>query len=239
MAGVVEQGGPDSSQQGGVPKRPRLLLDRPRGTDQGGADRLSPSPSSSLYPPGFAGVRRVHGDIPAQEHVGYDGWSDELLEAMAEESQEADDWEPQWDADGEHAPDLPPDELAIVDQRADYDELARLLEMGVARRPREGEDISVYGRLTAKVVRDWRKRPSWVQRSRLVAREFKAMSDWSAELFAPASTLAAVHSFIAVALARGLQIAVLDVKDAYQMWSNRTPWSSKSSGRSWGRPGPA
>ena len=36
----------------------------------------------------------------------------------------------------------------------------------------------------------------------------------SAELFAPASTLAAVHSFIAVALARGLQIAVLDVKDA-------------------------
>ena len=72
-----------------------------------------------------------------------------------------------------------------------------------------------------------------------MAREFKAMSDWSAELFAPASTLAAVHSFIAVALARGLQIAVLDVKDAYQMWSNRTPWSSKSSGRSWGRPGPA
>ena len=213
MAGVVEQGGPDSSQQGGVSKRPRLLLDRPRGTDQGGA--LSPSTSSSLYPPGFAGVRCVHGDVPAQEHVGYDGWTDELLEAMAEESQEANDWEPQWDADGEQAPDLPPDELAIVDQRADYDELARLLEMGVARRPREGEDISGYGRLTTKVVRDWRKRPTWVRRSRLVAREFKAMSDWSAELFAPASTLAAVHSFIAVALARGLQIAVLDVKDAY------------------------
>ena len=152
MAGVVEQGGPDSSQQGGVPKRPRLLLDRPR--DQGGADRLSPSPSASLYPPGFAGVHRVHGDVPPQEHVGYDGWSDELLEAMAEESQEAESWEPQWDADGEHAPDLPPDELAIVDQKADHDELARLLEMGVARRPREGEDISGYGRLTTKVVRD-------------------------------------------------------------------------------------
>ena len=86
--------------------------------------------------------------------MGYDGWSDELLEAMAEESQEAESWEPQWDADGEHAPDLPPDELAIVDQKADHDELARLLEMGVARRPREGEDISGYGRLTTKVVRD-------------------------------------------------------------------------------------
>eukprot|EP00439_Symbiodinium_sp_Y106_P058645 s3472_g8.t1 len=108
-----------------------------------------------------------------------------------------------------------PSELEIIDMKADFSEVTRLLEMGVARHPREGEDVSGYGRLTTKMVRDWRKRPTWVRRSRLVAREFRAMSDWTAEMFAPASTLATVHAFIAVALSRGLEVAVLDVKDAY------------------------
>ena len=209
MDGVVEHGVSSSDQPGGVPKRPRLLLDRPAGGDPGAAS----SPSSSLYPPGFAGVRRVHGDVPTEELVGFDGWSEDMVETMALENDAAAAWEEEVDDD--KPPDPTPEELWAIDREADFVEVTRLMQMGVASLPKPGEETSGYPRLTTKMVRDWRKRPTWVRRSRLVGREFRFLSEWTAELFAPASSLAMVHSLISVAMARGLEIVTLDVKDAY------------------------
>ena len=54
--------------RGENPKRPRLLLDRPRGSGRNLS--ASPSSASGLYPPGYAGVNEVHGDIPNDELAG-------------------------------------------------------------------------------------------------------------------------------------------------------------------------
>ncbi|OLP76333.1 Copia protein [Symbiodinium microadriaticum] len=87
--------------------------------------------------------------------------------------------------------------------------------MGVLRRPADGENTESYTRLTTKVVRDWRRRPGWTRRSRLVAREFRTGSPWTEELFAPASSLGVVHSFLVWAISAGLEVVSLDIKDAY------------------------
>ena len=145
--------------------------------------------------------------------MGFDSWSEEMIETMALESDAAAAWEEEVDDD--KPPDPTPEELWAIGREADFVEVTRLMEMGVARLPKPGEEISSYPRLMTKMVRDWRKRPTWVRRSRLVGREFKFLSEWTAELFAPASSLAMVHSLVSVALARGLEIVTLDVKDAY------------------------
>ena len=178
-----------------MPKRPRLLLDRPH------ASAAASSPSSSLYPPGFAGIKSVHGDVPTEELAGVSSWSDEMAETMAMEFEDAGEWEEEPD-DGDQPPNPSPEELWRIDREADYTGITRLMEMGVARHPKLNEDVASYPRLTTKMVRDWRKRPSWVRRSRLVGREFKFLSDWAAKMFAPASSLAMVRSFVTVALSR-------------------------------------
>ena len=113
----------------------------------------------------------MHGDVPPEEMAGFDEWSEDMIEAMALENDAAGSWEDE--ADGDRPPDPSPDELWKIDREADYVEITRLMEMGVARHPKRGEDVSSYPRLTTKMVRDWRKRPTWVRRSRLVGREFK------------------------------------------------------------------
>ena len=196
------------------PKRPRLLLDRPRPGEPGASP--SASPPGPLYPPGFAGVRAVTGDIGADELAGFDNWEPEMHATMEEESELAGEYfDAVWDGEGDHPPELSEAELAKVDADADATEIKRLMDMGVARMPREGERIDEYQSLTTKVVRDWRKRPTWKRRSRLVGREFKTLSPYTQELFAPASTLSAIHGFMAVALSRGQELCTFDFKDAY------------------------
>ena len=95
--------------------------------------------------------------------------------------------------------------------------------MGALRAPRPEEDIGGYARLTTKIVRDWRKRPMWVRRSRLVAREFRTWAPWTEELFAPSSSLGAVHQLISIAMAKGLEVTTIDVKDAYLNVPQKAP----------------
>ena len=197
-----------------VPKRPRLLLDRP--------ERMTPSPaaspgaSSSLYPPGFAGVNQICDDIPGQELAGLDTWDPEVEEALEEEWYNADGIdEAWWDEYSEKPPEVTEEELVEIDRRADLVELERLMNMGVARFPTEGEDLTQHELLTTKLVRDWRKRPGWTRRARLVAREFRTLSAWTSDMFAPASSLAIVHTLISYALTNDLELTTLDVKDAY------------------------
>ncbi|CAE7887654.1 unnamed protein product, partial [Symbiodinium sp. KB8] len=168
-----------------------------------------------LYPPGYVGVREVHGDIPGEELSNFESWMEEVGESFAEGGLLDDGESPSWDEHGEHAPELSEDELNLVNAASDKTEIERLVAMGVMRPPLPGEDTSGYGKLTTKIVRDWRKRPGWTRRSRLVAREFKAWTPWTQDLFAPASNLGAVHSFMTLALTFGLELVTIDVKDAY------------------------
>ena len=201
------------SLEGAVPKRPRLLLDRPASSPQAGS---SPGAGGSLYPPGYAGVNNVHGDLLPEELADFSNWAEELQESMFEESELAGEFGATWwDEEAEKPPDLSEDELKAVDREADKTEITRLIATGVARWPGEQEDVSGYQVLTTKVVRDWRKRPGWLRRSRLVGREFRTMSAYTQELFAPASSLGAVHMFISWALSKNLQLTTIDVKDAY------------------------
>ncbi|CAE7232609.1 unnamed protein product [Symbiodinium sp. CCMP2592] len=228
----------------GHSKRPRLLLDKPKPTTgvavslpQPAASSAPTSPSAGLYPPGFAGVMQVHGDIPTEELVGFEGWDPDLLNEMISESELAGEFfESWWDEFAEKPPQLSEAELSQVDAEADKREIERLMSMGVLRHQRHDEDISGYQSLTTKVVRDWRKRPGWTRRSRLVGREFKTMSPYTQELFAPASTLGATHAFIATALSLGLQLATFDFKDAYLQVEQPTPMTVEIDGKLFGDP---
>ena len=220
--GALER--PAETRGGSEPKRPRLLLDRPPGSSaspsapaqaeqqqesQGGGTGAS----GSLYPPTFAGVREVTGDVPMDELAEFELWGGEV--ATYENSLDLEDGMPDWDPNADRPPELEGEELDKVDRAADLTEVTRLLEMGVLRRPADGENTESYTRLTTKVVRDWRRRPGWTRRSRLVAREFRTGSPWTEELFAPASSLGVVHSFLVWAISAGLEVVSLDIKDAY------------------------
>ncbi|CAE7451931.1 GIP, partial [Symbiodinium sp. CCMP2456] len=158
----------------------------------------------------------VHDDISNAELAGLDTWDDDLEATMEHEWYEAGEpEEPWWDEFGDRPPEVTDEELAMIDRRADLTELKRLMSMGVARFAKDDEDLSSHELLTTKLVRDWRKRPNWVRRSRLVAREFRTLAAWSSDMFAPSSSLAIVRTMIAYALTNNLEITTLDVKDAY------------------------
>ena len=86
------------------PKRPRLLLDPPRPGGPGSSPASAASPST-LYPPSFAEIRAVTGDVAADELTGCDGWDPELHNATEEESELVEEYfEASWDENAEHAP---------------------------------------------------------------------------------------------------------------------------------------
>ncbi|OLP86509.1 Copia protein [Symbiodinium microadriaticum] len=208
---VPDQPGPAN------PKRPRLLLDRPA--------LATPSPLGSpaagpLYPPGFAGVNEIYSkismDTSVEELAGFDAWSEGLDDVLESENLQAEDHlETWWDDTGERPPELSQQELDAVDKAADATEVKRLLDMGVARFPKKGEDLSEHQLLTTKLVHDWRRRPNWLRRARLVAREFRTTSAWTSDLFAPSSSLAITHALVSYALTNDLELTTLDIKDAY------------------------
>ena len=211
-----------------TPKRPRLLLDRPSpGAPAPSAGSPSAStPITNLYPPTFAGIPEIHGDIPLEELSNAEAWIGEVGDILEQEFDD-DVWDvdpgPHWDPNAEKAPDLSETELLKVDCDADLVEITRLLEMKVLREPAANEDVSGCNHLTTKLVRDWRRRPGWTRRSRLVAREFKTNSPWTEELFAPASTLGAIHAFLIWAISSGLEVVSLDIKDAYLQVDQPSP----------------
>ena len=190
-----------------------------------------------LFPPGFAGVRHLHGDAERAEEASWEEWIEEVGEAMIDEA-EARDGVEEHSLEGDRPPDLSPEELEKVDLESDIVELTRLEKMGVLRRVLPDEDVSQYSFLTTKVVRDWRKRPGWTRRSRLVAREYRTWTAWSQELFAPASTLATINSLIALAISEDLEVVSIDIKDAYLNVKQKTPVIIHVDGRLMGQATP-
>ncbi len=113
-------------------------------------------------------------------------------------------------------PELPADELHLVDLEADKIEIQRLLSMGVITTT-DRYDGKLAFPLSAKMVRTWRKKEKseadgtvWMRRSRLVGRE---------DVYSPASTSSVVKLLPCMALSDGFVkdgvLATLDVADAF------------------------
>eukprot|EP00435_Cladocopium_sp_Y103_P006433 s4658_g2.t1 len=148
--------------------------------------RTSPSvspTSGNLYPPSFAG-NVLHDQ---EEEMVDDGpWGQKVFEVMEddEDLQQFEDEEPQ---DEVHPPTLSSEELEEVDRLAGFEEISRLLDMGVLKDP-SPEECEKGVPLSTRSVYDWRHRGGeWKRRCRFVAREFRGYAKTTAETFAPTS----------------------------------------------------
>ena len=131
-----------------------------------------------------------------------------------------------WRPFGAGEPQLSSEELAHIDDIAEAFELARLETMNVLERLPATADFSGFKRLSTKMVKTWRVKPSpkgggeaFLRRARFVAREFRWLSAMvDNEVFAPASSNALLRVLPAALVARqpeGWTALSLDVADAY------------------------
>ena len=118
--------------------------------------------------------------------------------------------------DDETEPQLAPDDLRKLDERADQLEVARLIAMGVLRtneslNEKELEEVQMRNdNLTAKYVRTWRlkhdaKGKYWLRRARLVAREYQFLEE-RVDVFSPASSSSIVRLLPALMVSNYLTI---------------------------------
>lgn len=111
---------------------------------------------------------------------GEDGLGGELLED-GDESVELPD----------QPPGLSPEELAGGEDEATVEELQRMIEMGVLRKPEvEGENMEEIPLLATKLVMDWRWCDQrWKRRARLVARDSAWCDPNRTDVFTPAGAI--------------------------------------------------
>ena len=113
-------------------------------------------------------------------------------------------------------PELSPDELVEVENKAAETEIQRLIEMGVLRRAQDGEDLASTPTLTTRLVCDWRFRDgAWQRRARLVARDFNWLDPNRSDTFAPTGTQSTMRLIPLLCQLRQWRMVVADVKDAY------------------------
>ena len=103
---------------------------------------------------------------------------------------------PTWSHDLEEGPPkLEDHELEAVDRQSRKTEIERLMEMKVLKPISEDQATSGnYKHLSTKIVYDWRHRDGqWKRRGRLVAREFRWLTDYDlAALFSPTGVASTV-----------------------------------------------
>ena len=112
-------------------------------------------------------------------------------------------------------PDLSPDELTEVENQAAELEIKRLIDMGVLRTPRAGEDLSSTPTLTTRLVCGLASTRTWQRRARLVARDFNWLDPNRSDTFAPTGTQSTMRLVPALSQLKQWKMMVADVKDAY------------------------
>lgn len=113
-------------------------------------------------------------------------------------------------------PELPPDELAEIENRAAETEIQRLIETGVLRAARADEDLASTPTLTTRLVCDWRIRDgAWQRRARLVARDFNWLDPNRSDTFAPTGTQSTVRLIPVLSQLKHWRMVVADEKDVY------------------------
>ena len=136
-----------------------------------------------------------------------------------------------WMPMSEFQPELPADEMSVIDAEADKIEIQRLLSMNVIATV-DGYAGQLDVPLSAKMVRTWRKKTRteedehgvttsqlmWMRRSRLVGRDFNFL-EYREDVYSPASSSSVVKLLPCLALSDGFVkegvIATLDVSDAF------------------------
>ena len=136
-----------------------------------------------------------------------------------------------WRPISDMQPELPADELGLIDAEADNIEVQRLLAMNVIATP-DGYSGKLDAPLSAKMVRTWRKKMNtivgddgvpvtqmmWMRRSRLVGRDFNFL-EYREDVYSPASSASVVKLLPCMALSDAFVsnavIATLDVSDAF------------------------
>ena len=136
-----------------------------------------------------------------------------------------------WRPISDMQPELPADELGLIDVEADKIEIQRLLAMNVIATP-DGYSGKLDVPLSAKMVRTWRKKMNtivggdgvpttqmmWMRRSRLVGRDFNFL-EYREDVYSPASSASVVKLLPCMALSdafvNNAVIATLDVSDAF------------------------
>ena len=136
-----------------------------------------------------------------------------------------------WRPISDMQPELPADELGMIDVEADNIEVQRLLAMNVIATP-DGYSGKLDVPLSAKMVRTWRKKMNtivgddgvpvtqmmWMRRSRLVGRDFNFL-EYREDVYSPASSASVVKLLPCMALSDAFVsnavIATLDVSDAF------------------------
>ena len=127
---------------------------------------------------------------------------------------------PTWSHDfDEGPPKLEEHELEVIDRQSRKTEIERLMDMKVLKPIREEQATSgSYKRLSTKIVYDWRHRDGqWKRRGRLVAREFRWLTDYDiAALFSPTGVASTVKLLSALfTFTDGYILGSVDVSDAY------------------------
>ncbi|CAE7286480.1 unnamed protein product [Symbiodinium sp. CCMP2592] len=123
-------------------------------------------------------------------------------------------------------PKLEAEDLEKVDLKAERTEIERLLEMKVLKEVeldengelKKGPNGEEPKRLSTKYVLDWRHRDlQWKRRARLVAREYKWLTDYDlSALYSPTSIGSSIKLLSALcASSRDYEMISIDISDAY------------------------
>ena len=127
---------------------------------------------------------------------------------------------PTWSHEFEEGPPkLEEHELEAVDRQSRKTEIERLMDMKVLKPVSEAQATSgSYKHLSMKIVYDWRRRDGqWKRRGRLVAREFRWLTDYDlAALFSPTGVASTVKLLSALFVSTDhYSLGSVDIGDAY------------------------
>ena len=144
---------------------------------------------------------------------------EEIVEDYEDEEMTSEDV-PTWSHDLEEGPPkLEEHELEAVDRQSRKTEIERLMEMKVLKPISEDQATSGnYKHLSTKIVYDWRHRDGqWKRRGRLVAREFRWLTDYDlAALFSPTGVASTVKLLSALFVSTdSYSLGSIDIGDAY------------------------
>ena len=145
---------------------------------------------------------------------------DEEIEGIYGSEESPNEEIPEWSHEFEEGPPkLEDHELEAVDKQSRMTEIERLMDMKVLKPiGREQAESGSYKHLSTKIVYDWRHRDGqWKRRGRLVAREFRWLTDYDlAALFSPTGVASTVKLLSALFTSTdGYILGSVDVSDAY------------------------
>ena len=144
---------------------------------------------------------------------------DEAIEGIYGSEESPNEEIPEWSHEFEEGPPkLEDHELEAVDKQSRMTEIERLMDMKVLKPiGREQAESGSYKHLSTKIVYDWRHRDGqWKRRGRLVAREFRWLTDYDlAALFSPTGVASTVKLLSALFTSTdGYILGSVDVSDA-------------------------